>query len=110
MQSDQLCSIGADMMSATSLSLSIHNFITLCSHLSYHTRVQETTTSSDLSPCSEGGGGQTGSRGAGLEPLGEEAGQEDSDRDSEAGASSLDSLDEGLGDINCENEVKKYHW
>ena len=38
---------------------------------------------------------------AALEPLGEEAGPEDIS-DSEA---SVDSLDEGLGDINCENEV-----
>jgi hypothetical protein len=66
---------------------------------------QDTTTSSDLSPTSEAGG-----RGAGqLESLGEEAGQLES-LGEEAGhldsdEASLDSLDEGLGDINCDNEV-----
>jgi hypothetical protein len=68
---------------------------------------QDTTTSSDLSPTSEAGGrgaGQLESLGeeAGhLESLGEEAGHLDSDE------ASLDSLDEGLGDINCDNEVSR---
>jgi hypothetical protein len=57
-------------------------------------------STSDRSPCSETGGVARGA--VLLEPLGEE---EDSDGVSEAGAS-VDSLDEGLGDINCENEVR----
>ena len=51
----------------------------------------------------EEAGGQAMRGVAALEPLGEEAGPEvEYISDSEA---SVDSLDEGLGDINCENEV-----